>query len=207
MYWKYHTQTLYDITLCRGIASFALQKILHPHFMKSIHHFYDITPTIFDIVSTLFLSPHPLYWWYHTNSIYEISSSIYVDIISIVYKNLFTILYHHSHCTCVSHTHFPWYHTLCIYDIACTIWLTSDTLYKVSFPQFMTSRHIIYDISCTVFMSSLPRYLTLHPLYLCHHKHSIYDLWKIVYDNTPTIYMTSYASYIMSHPLFQFTPM
>ena len=59
--------------------------------MKSNHHFYDITPTVFDIVLTLFLSPHPLYWWYHTNSIYEISSSTYVDIISVAYNNISTI--------------------------------------------------------------------------------------------------------------------
>ena len=150
--------------------------------MKSKHHFYDITPNIFYIVLMLFLSPHTLYWWYHTKSIYEISSSIYADIISIVlYTTTYSrCLYHHSHCTCVSHPHFPWYHTLCIYDIAHTTCLASDTLYKVSHPPFMTSRHIIYDITCTVFMSSLPRYLTLYPLYLCHPKPSMYYLWTIV---------------------------
>ena len=159
--------------------------------MKSNHHFYDITPTVFDIVSMLFLSPHPLYWWYHTNSIYEISSSIYVDIISIVlYTTTYSLcLCHHSHCTCVSRPPFPWYHTLCIYDIATTICLTSDTLYKVSHPQFMTSHHIIYDITGTVFMSSLPRYLTLHPLYLCHHNPSMYYLWTIVCMTTHPLYI------------------
>ena len=157
--------------------------------MKSNHHFYDITPTIFDIVSTLFLSSHPLYWWYHTKSIYEISCSIYVDIISIVLYTTTLCLYHHRHCTCVSHPHFPWYHTLYVYDIAPTICLTSDTLYKVSHPQFMTSRHIIYDITCVVFMSSLPRYLTLHTQYLSPHNHSKYDLWT-------TVCMTSHPLYI-----------
>ena len=91
MYWEHHTHSLYDITLGIGRASFALQKTLHPQFLKSKYHFYDITPILFDIVSMLFLSRHPLYWWYHTNSIYEISSSIYVKIISIVYNNIFTI--------------------------------------------------------------------------------------------------------------------
>ena len=164
--------------------------------MKSMHHFYDITPTIFYIISMLFLSPQPLYWWYHTKSIYEISSSIYVNIISIVYNNIFTIFFHHSHCTCVSQPLFPWYHTLCIYDTAHTVCLTSDTLYKVSQPPFMTSHHMIYDITCTVLMSSLPRYLTLHPQYLCPHSPSTYDLWK-------TVCMTSHPLYIwhiMHHP-------
>ena len=53
----------------------------------------------------------------------------------------------------------------------------------------MTSRHIIYDIICTVFMSSLPRYLTLHPQYLCPHNPSKYDLWT-------TVCMTSHPLYI-----------
>ena len=157
--------------------------------MKSNHHFHDITPTIFDIVSTLFLSPHPLYWWYHINCIYEISSSIYVDIISIVYNNIFTIFVPSQALYLCLHPLFPWYHTLCIHDLATNISLTSDTLYKVSHPQFMTSRHIIYDITCTVFMSSLPRYLTLHPQYLCPHNPSKYDLWT-------TVCMTSHPLYI-----------
>ena len=59
--------------------------------------------------------------------------------------------FHHSHCICVLHPLFPWYHTLFIYDIAPTIYLTSDTLYKVSHPQFMTLCRIIYDIACTVY--------------------------------------------------------
>ena len=156
--------------------------------MKSKHH--DITPTIFYIILTLFLSPHPLYWWYHTNCIYEISSYIYMSTSYPLYTTTHSLyFFHHSHSTCVSHPLFPWYHTLCIYDIAHTICLTSDTLYKVSHPSFMTLRHIIYDITCTVFMSSLPWYLTLHPQYLCPHNPSMYDL-------RTTVCMTSHSLYI-----------
>ena len=157
--------------------------------MKSNHHFYDITPTIFDTVSTLFLSQHPLYWWYHTN-LFMRSHPLYMLISYILNTTTYWLyLYHHSHCTCVSHPLFPWYHTLCIYDLAPTICLISDTLYKVSHPQFMTSRHIIYDITCTVFMSSLPQYLTLHPQYWCPHNPSKYDFWT-------TVCMTSHPLYI-----------
>ena len=155
--------------------------------MKSKHHFYDITPTIFYIILTLFLLPHTLYW-YHTKSIYEISYSIYVDIIFIVYNNIFTIFFHHSHYTCVSHPLFPWYHTICIYDIAHTICLSSDTLYNVSHPPFMTSLHIIYDIKCTVFMLSLPRYLST--VSVSWQSHYIWSLNNCMYDITPTLYMT-----------------
>ena len=80
----HHTHSLYDITPAISMESFALYKTSHPHFMTSKHHFYDITHTIS-------VSSHPLYWWYHTNCIYEISSNIYHDIISIVYNITFTI--------------------------------------------------------------------------------------------------------------------
>ena len=156
--------------------------------MKSNHHFHDITPTIFDIISTLFLSPHLLYWWYHINCIYEISSSIYVDIISIVH-NMFTIFVPSQALYLCLHPLFPWYHTLCIHDLATNISLTSDTLYKVSHPHFMTSCQIIYDITCTVYRSSLLWYLTLHPQYTCPHNPSKYDLWT-------TVCMTSHPLYI-----------
>ena len=53
----------------------------------------------------------------------------------------------------------------------------------------MTSHHIIYDITCTIFMTSLPLYLTLHPLNLCHHNHTIDDL-------RPTVYITSHPLYV-----------
>ena len=156
--------------------------------MKSNHHFYDITPTIFYIVSMLFLSPHQLYW-YHTNPIYEISSSICGDIISIVHNNIFTIFVPSQPLyLCLPPTLSMISHPLCISH--CTIiCLTSDTIHKVSLPQFMTSRHIIYDIIWTVFMSSLPRYLTLHRKYLCPHNPSKYDLWT-------TVCMTSHPLYI-----------
>ena len=118
------------------------------------------------------------------------SHPLYISTSYPLYTTTYSLyLYHHSHCTCVSHLHFPWYHTLCIHDIAPTICLTPDTLYEVLHPQFMTSHQIIYDITCTVFMSSLPRYLTLHRQYLCPHNPSTYDLWTLyVWHDTHLIY-------------------
>ena len=137
------------------------------YFCHHIHSIDDITPTTFMRSHLLYmLTSYPLY---------TTAYSLY--------------LYHHSHCTCVSNTLVPWYQNLCIYDIAPTIYLTWDTLYKVSHPQFMTSCHIIYYITGNVFMSSIPWYLTLHPQYLCPHNPSTYDLWTIVC-------MTSHPLYI-----------
>ena len=161
---------------------FALYKTSHPHFMTSNHLLYDITPTISDFISTVSVSSHPQFSWYHTNSIYEISSAIYHDIISIVY--------HMTATGSVSlHPLFKWYHTLYVDCITYNICITSYTVYKASYPHFMTSHHIVYDITCTVFMKSFPLYLTLHPLYLCHHNHSIDDL-------IPTVSATSHPLYV-----------
>ena len=118
------------------------------------------------------------------------------------------IWWHHMHCkqhhihyfckitttvSVSSHPHFRWYHTLCMYGITPTVHITSYTLYKSSHPHFMTSQHITYVSTCTVFMASLPWYLTLYPLYLCHHNHSSDDLWPILC--------------VISHPLYVWHPM
>ena len=115
--------------------------------MKLNHHFYDITPTIYDTILRLFLSPHPLYWWYHINCIYEISSSIYVDSISIVYNNIFTIfvpsqplyLCLTSILSIISHplyiwylTHCIWYHNQCICLVTPSLLMPSQMWWKSS---------------------------------------------------------------------------
>ena len=148
----------------------------HTLYLTSYQHcFFHHIHCIDDIIPTLFMRSHPLYMS-TSYPLYCIQEPIhYVCTITATVP--------------VSHPHFPWYHTLCIYDIAPTICLTSDTLYKVSYPQFVSSRHIIYDITGVLFMSSLPQYITLHPQYLCPHNPSTYDLWT-------TVCMTSHPLYI-----------
>ena len=88
---QHHTHSFYDITLAICVASFALYKTSHKHFMTSDQHVFLITPTILDIVSTVFVSSLPLYWWYHTNCISEITSTIIHDIICILYDMTATV--------------------------------------------------------------------------------------------------------------------
>ena len=143
LYWQHHTQSLYDITLAICMASFALYKTTHPHFMTSNHHFYDITPAVFDIVSTLSLSSHPCIDDI-TPTVFMRSHPMYMTTSYPLYITTYALdMWHHSHCICVSHQLFPWYHTLCMYNITPTMCLTSYTLYKASRPHFMTSHHII----------------------------------------------------------------
>ena len=75
LYRQHHTHSLYDITLAICVASFALHKTSHPHFMTSNHRVYVSTPTILtlcplclchhihcvdDITQTVFLRSHLL---------------------------------------------------------------------------------------------------------------------------------------------------
>ena len=163
--------------------------------MTSSHHFYDITRTIFDIVSPVSVSSHPIYWWYHRNWIFELSSAIYDDIVYIVYDITAT--------ECVSsHPPFQWYNNLCMWDITPTLCIISYTLYKDTRPHFMTSHHI--------FMTSQTLYSWHHPtisemastisvssqwLYWWSHTYCMYDI-------TPTLCMPAYALYTTSHPHF-----
>ena len=73
-YRQHHTHPLYDITLAICVASFALYKTSHTHFMTSNHRVYVITHTIFDMVSTVcgcaitstvLMISHQLYFWDH----------------------------------------------------------------------------------------------------------------------------------------------
>ena len=107
-----------------GIVS-TMQDI-HPHFMTSNHRVYVITAPIFDILSTVSVSSHPLYWWYHTNCNSEITSAIVHNIISIVYDMTPTV-WHHNHC--FHGIRFPAYHiTSRIYDMSSPIAVTSQKL-------------------------------------------------------------------------------
>ena len=126
--------------------------------MTSNHHFYDIKPTIFDIISTVSLSSHPRYWWYHTNCFYEISSSLYDDIIYITSQKLYMTshTWHHKHYIChlthyiwhcinyihvikpsvsnIQHNLSGWHHTHYIYDIIFIMYGITWTLYDITPP-------------------------------------------------------------------------
>ena len=143
------------------MASFALYKTSHPRFMTSSHHFYDITPTIFDILSAVAVSSHPLYWWYHTNWIFEISSAMYEDIIFIVYDITAQNVCHHTHS-------FNGITTF-VCRISQPLYIISYTLYKAPRPHhttlFMRSHalcswhhcHYIWnDIHCICVITSTP---------------------------------------------------
>ena len=123
---------------------------------------------------------------------------------------------HHSHYLC-PHTH-------CIVNITPTLCMTSHSPYV--WHRLHYTRHHIHTLwpQTTVFMSSHQIYLTLCPLYLCHHIDCINDItqtlflrshllqfttsfplhttWKKQYAITITAFMTSYSLHMTTPPGF-----
>ena len=184
--------------------------------MKSYHHFYDTTSTIFDIVSTLFLSPHPMYWWYDTNFIYEISSSIYVEIISIVYNSIITIfvtpqplyLFLTLTLSMILHpwyiwnlTHYIWYHSHCICMVTPALSMPSQKLWKSSHlaPIWYYTHCISYLIHPLWHQSSL--FMTSQRL---NSWHQISSIWHYINSlgHHRKICVTSCLLYLTSRPLY-----
>ena len=176
------------------MASFALYKASHPHFLTSSYHFYDITPTILDIVSTVSVSSHAHYWWYHTNWISEISSAIYDDIISIVYDITAT--------ECVSsHPHFQQYNTFCIQDITPTICIISYT--PIKHHVHILWHHITFlwhHMYCIHDITSIISEMNSN---IWHHTHGnanvISAIWPTVSNTTSTVSVSSYWGYHLYH--------
>ena len=68
LYRQHHTHSLYDITLAMCVASVALYKTSHPHFMTSDHRVFLITPTILDSC--------PLYLCHHLHCTDDITPTV-----------------------------------------------------------------------------------------------------------------------------------
>ena len=104
-------------------------------------------------------------WWHHTHCIW-----------------------HHIHSICVitpmlliiSHPLYMWHHTVHTYYSVWTL--------QTSHPVFLASNHNNYDMASTLFKTLYSLYITLHPLYLCHHTHSIYDITMTVWPHTQYIF-------------------
>ena len=172
------------------MTPYALHMTSHPLFMTSHHFIYElkftisnITSTLCDLTSTVYVQPHPLYQWYHSHPIYDITYGILVTAYLLC-------LWYHIHYEWQHNTVCCWYRTRHMCDIICT----TD------------------DITSTL-SHQTPIFMMSHPLSALHHKHSIRQRthsifvntttplisYPLLYDILPTICVTSCALYITSY--------
>ena len=76
VYQFYHTQCMCEITATRCVTSYALPETSRSQFRISQHFMYVIRCTLSDLTSTVSLSSHSPYWWYHSHYMYDLTSSI-----------------------------------------------------------------------------------------------------------------------------------
>ena len=177
LYRQHHTHSLYDITLSICVASFALYKTSHPHFMSSNHRVYVITPNIFDIVSTVSVSStstvvmisHQLYFWDHIryNSWHHIHC-----------------IRHDSHRICVitptrsiiSHPFYVWHHTHYMYNIIYPIKGISSSFYDIHPHVAWHHMHSIHDITPSISDTMSTLSVSSRPVHQLYHTNSLYDI-------------------------------
>ena len=162
------TPTLFMTSHSPYVSLFALYKTSHPHFLTSNQHFEDITPTILDIVSTVSVSSHQLYRWYHSHYMYDITSSICETFCTLYLWHRTHSVWHHNP-VCWLH------HTRPMYDIICT---TEDV---TSTPSHQA---IIFDTSHPLQAWHHIPSITSHQLYLCHYKLSTAITATLVWHHT-----------------------
>ena len=192
MYQFYEKKWMYVIRASIYMTPYALHMTSYPLFMTSHHFIYDvksaisnITSSLSDLTSTVSVKSQPLYQWYHSNPMYDLMYSIHVT-------SGLQYLWHYVHYVWQHSTVWVWYHTRHMYDIICT----TD------------------DITSTL-SHQTPIFMMSHPLWACHHNHSIRQCTHCIFvittsplisyplldDIIPTICVTSYALYITSHQL------
>ena len=175
------------ITLAICVASFALYKTSHPHFLTSNHHFEDITPTILDIMSIVSVSSLQHYRWYHSHYMYDITSSIYETFCPLY-------LWHHTHHVW-QHKTVSWLdHNRHMYDKICATEDVTSTLSHQA-TVFMTSHRlqawhhntcIRYHTNC-IFAIQPPHWY--HTQFVWHHTHYICDIIQTIYNIISTVYI------------------
>ena len=169
----------WDITNTAFMTSDLLYMTSQPLLRASHHFMYDIKSTVSDLTSTVSVSSHPPYQWYHSHHMYDITTVYMCHLINYIY-DIISSMYENR--------------TLCVVDTTLGICVTSFALQMLSHPLYHTKPqylwchiHFMHDITCTVSdialtlsLSSQPLHwyhshfcMTSYPHYMWHHMHSI----------------------------------
>ena len=174
--------------------------------------FEDITPTILDITSSVSVSSHQQYRWYHSHYVYDITSSIcetscplylshrthYVHHTRYMYDFIFppediiSIQSQHAKIFMTSHPLQAWHHAPCIrHHTNCIFVITTSPL---------KSHPLLYDITTTICVTSYALYISSYPLLMSSH-FSSYDSTTLTYETTSSMQFKIYSIHVTSHSL------
>ena len=170
--------SIYDVTSTSGMIWRPLYQTLHPLYLCHQNLSANFTRVSNDITETfcvtsyaLYITSHPVLMSSHYCT-YDIKP-LYIKPHPVCRATYTLYMRHHSHYLC-PHTH-------CIDNITSTLCMTSHSLYV--WHRLHYTRHHILNLwpQTTVFMPSHQLYLTLCPLYLCHHIHCINDITQTLF--------------------------
>ena len=145
----------------------------HIHYIGYLpYSFHDntktipvISPTIFDITTTVSVASHPLYQWHHhryashhTWHMYDIIHILH-EITSAIYDINSQYLWHHNH--------YIWHHIHAISVITSTVLVISHQLNLWDLIQYIYGDiiSIAYNNVFTIFVISQPVYLCITPTF------------------------------------------
>ena len=199
LYLWHHNLYVYDKSSLYGIT----------HSVMTTQPLCNLTATMSDITPIVPVSSHPMYPFYQTQCMNDITTTICItsyalhrtshplcmtthpflyDIKSSISDITSTISDLMSTVSVSSHPLYRWYHSHYIYDITYTICVTS-------YPLCRTSQHCVW-------MTPHSEYMWQHLHCRWHHIHSITQNHSI-YDVTSTSGMTSHPLYQTSPPLYR----
>ena len=170
-------------TIC--MTSYEFSVTSQPLFLTSNNCIHDIISTLFLTWHPLYTTWHTLYLWLDSHCNYDKTPTMFLTLYSLYmtshmvneWKHIDSI-WHDTHCICLIRTIDWWHHTLCMYEITPTAYMTPYAFYMTSHPLLLTTHHCLYLMAYTLFMTSYVLYMMspilcvwLHKLYICLETH------------------------------------
>lgn len=183
---------------------------LHTWHMYSIYCTVEENPSSHYDIKPQFLRHHTQYIWHRINGICVITSTVLMisyhlylwDLIDYVWRHHIHCIKHHIHSICSIAETVSVSHKQSFHHITTLVCMTSQQLDVYHHIHYIRHHiHILWDHTTFLLTANAlyswyhSHYLTLHPLYLCHHNHSIDDLWTTVYMTSHPVYVWQFMHY------------
>ena len=175
LYLWHHTLYVYDISILCGII----------HSVMTLQPLYNFTATMSDMTPTV--SSHPMYQFYQTHCMYDITATICMPSYA---------LHMTSHPLFRTSHHFMYIFNSTISDLTSTLCVSSHPLYR------WYHSHYIYDITSSIRVTSYPLYLWHHTCYVWHHnsvcwRHHTRHMYDIICTTDDVTFTVSHQTTVL----------